>query len=124
MRVMKTVNKEMKRKGVTMKRFYANFPLCCPSRTTLLTGQYAHNHEVLSNQAPDGGYGVFNELHGDNNLAIWLQEAGYTTVLHRQVPERVRGAGRVRHAAHRRAAGAGTTGACWRRRTRSTSATR
>ena len=79
MRIMKTVNKEMKRKGVTMKRFYDNFPLCCPSRTTLLTGQYAHNHQVLSNKAPDGGYGVFNELHGDNNLALWLQAAGYRT---------------------------------------------
>ncbi len=79
MRVMKTVAKEMKRKGVTMKRYYDNFPLCCPSRTTLLTGQYAHNHGVLSNQEPDGGYGVFNELHGNSNLAIWLQDSGYTT---------------------------------------------
>lgn len=79
LRVMKTVNKEMKRKGVTMKRFYTNFPLCCPSRTTLLTGQYAHNHQVLANTAPDGGYGLFNELHGDNNLALWLQAAGYRT---------------------------------------------
>ncbi len=79
MRVMKTVSKELKRKGVTMKRYYNNFPLCCPSRTTLLTGQYAHNHGVLSNQAPDGGYGLFNELHGDNNLATWLQQAGYAT---------------------------------------------
>ena len=79
MRVMRTVNKEMKRKGTTMKRFYASFPLCCPSRATMLTGQYAHNHGVLSNQAPDGGYGVFNELHGDNNLALWMQGAGYST---------------------------------------------
>lgn len=79
MRVMTKVSKHLKRKGVTMKRYYNNFPLCCPSRTTLLTGQYAHNHGVLSNQAPDGGYGVFNELHGDNNLATWLQRAGYAT---------------------------------------------
>jgi arylsulfatase A-like enzyme len=79
MRVMKIVGKELKRKGVTMKRFYDNFPLCCPSRATILTGQYAHNHNVLSNQPPDGGYGVFNELHGDNNLAQWMQAAGYQT---------------------------------------------
>ena len=79
MRVMKTVGKEMKRKGVTMKRYFDNFPLCCPSRSTLLTGQYAHNHHVLSNSPPDGGYGVFNELHGDNYLPLWLQAAGYRT---------------------------------------------
>jgi arylsulfatase A-like enzyme len=79
MRVMKHVTKQMKRKGVTLKRYYNNFPLCCPSRTTLLTGQYAHNHNVLSNREPDGGYGVFNELHGDDNLAVWLQAGGYST---------------------------------------------
>ena len=79
MRVMKIVGKEIKRKGVTMKRFYDNFPLCCPARTTIFTGQYAHNHNVLSNSPPDGGYGVFNELHGDNYLPLWLQAAGYET---------------------------------------------
>ena len=79
MRVMKIVGKELKRKGVTMKRFYDNFPLCCPARATIFTGQYAHNHHVLSNVPPDGGYGVFNELHGDNYLPLWLQGAGYQT---------------------------------------------
>ena len=79
MRVMKTVNKEMKGKGVTLKNYYDNFPLCCPARTTILTGQYAHNLKVLSNNPPDGGYGVFNELHGDNYLPLWLQAAGYQT---------------------------------------------
>jgi N-acetylglucosamine-6-sulfatase len=79
LRVMKIVNKEMKRKGVTFKRYYTNFPLCCPSRTTMLTGEYAHNHNVLSNQFPDGGYGVFNELHGNDYLPLWLQAAGYQT---------------------------------------------
>jgi arylsulfatase A-like enzyme len=79
MRVMKIVGKQLKRKGVTMKRFYDNFPLCCPARSTFLTGQYAHNHQVLSNSPPDGGYGVFNELHGDNNLPLWMQAAGYET---------------------------------------------
>ncbi len=79
LKVMKTVRKEMKAKGVTMKHFYANFPLCCPSRATMLTGQYAHNHRVLSNQAPEGGYGTFNDLHGNNYLPLWLQSAGYST---------------------------------------------
>jgi arylsulfatase A-like enzyme len=79
LKVMKIVNKEMKRKGLTFKRYYTNFPLCCPSRTTMLTGEYAHNHGVLSNSPPDGGYGVFNELHGNNYLPLWLQDAGYRT---------------------------------------------
>jgi arylsulfatase A-like enzyme len=79
MRVMKITAKKLKRNGVTLKRYYDNFPLCCPARTTIFTGQYAHNHHVLSNVPPDGGYGVFNELHGDNYLPLWLQAAGYQT---------------------------------------------
>jgi len=79
LRVMKTVAKELTRKGTTMQRFYDNFPLCCPARTTTFTGQYAHNHQVLSNVPPDGGYGVFNDLHGNNYLPLWVQGAGYRT---------------------------------------------
>jgi arylsulfatase A-like enzyme len=78
-RVMKILRKEMKAKGVTMKRYYTNFPLCCPSRATMLTGQYAHNHGVLSNQPPDGGFGVFDAKHAGNSVNDWLQTAGYTT---------------------------------------------
>jgi arylsulfatase A-like enzyme len=79
LKVMNTVANELKDKGVTMKRYYNNFPLCCPSRATLLTGQYAHNHDILANQAPEGGFGKFDELHGNDYLPLWLQQAGYTT---------------------------------------------
>jgi N-acetylglucosamine-6-sulfatase len=79
MKVMPTVRRELRRKGVTMKRLYAQFPLCCPARATLLTGQYAHNHGVLSNKAPDGGFGVFHDRHNGNSLNDWLQAAGYRT---------------------------------------------
>ena len=34
---------------------------------------------MLSNTAPDGGYGVFNELHGLDYLPLWMQAAGYRT---------------------------------------------
>ena len=39
-------------KGTTFERNYAPMPLCCPSRATLLTGLYPHNHHVLDNVAP------------------------------------------------------------------------
>lgn len=38
--------------GVTFTRFYAPFPLCCPARATLLTGQYAHNHGARTIEGP------------------------------------------------------------------------
>ena len=73
--------RRLARHGVVYRESIASFPLCCPSRATLLTGQYAHNHRVLSNEPPLGGADRFLELHGDDNLATWLHAAGYRTGL-------------------------------------------
>src|SRR4051812_38214508 len=32
--------------GVSFDQFITSYSLCCPSRTTFMTGQYAHNHGV------------------------------------------------------------------------------
>ena len=52
--------------------------LCCPSRSSLLTGLYAHNHGVLGNSAPNGGATRFDP---SSTIATWLQAAGYRTGL-------------------------------------------
>jgi arylsulfatase A-like enzyme len=51
-------------------------PLCCPSRSSFLTGQYAHDHGIWTNHAPEGGATAFND---SSTLPMWLQDAGYTT---------------------------------------------
>jgi N-acetylglucosamine-6-sulfatase len=63
--------------GTTFTRSFAGYALCCPSRATLFTGQYAHNHGVLSNGLPTGGYA---RLDKSNWLPLWLQAAGYRTM--------------------------------------------
>jgi N-acetylglucosamine-6-sulfatase len=65
-------------KGVTFDNSFVNYSLCCPSRSTLLTGQYAHNHGVRGNQLPSGGYSKIAPSLG-NSLPVWLQRAGYYT---------------------------------------------
>ena len=56
-------------KGTAFTNAYSPFPLCCPARASILTGQYAHNHGVLSNVGPYGGFGAFED---DSTLATWL----------------------------------------------------
>jgi arylsulfatase A-like enzyme len=68
-------------KGITFNRYYAPYPLCCPARVTMLTGRYAHNHNVKGNVPPNGGFTGFKARQAYNhNLAPWLQAAGYRTI--------------------------------------------
>jgi arylsulfatase A-like enzyme len=68
--------------GMTLPLFFDSVPLCCPSRATILRGQYAHNHGVESNVAPNGGYGEFLSRNEESStIATWLHDAGYRTGL-------------------------------------------
>ena len=80
-RMMDKVNSLIGGKGATFRNNFVNYSLCCPSRATFLTGQYEHNHGVLGNRPPNGGFDRFEELHGHNNLAVWLHDSGYYTAL-------------------------------------------
>ncbi len=62
--------------GTTFANSIVSTPLCCPSRATFLTGQYAHNHGVLANLPPQGGYAA---LDHEDTLAVWLRREGYHT---------------------------------------------
>jgi N-acetylglucosamine-6-sulfatase len=79
MRVMENTNALLGEQGTTFTENYVSFPLCCPSRTTLLTGQYGHNHTVMGNAPPQGGYEKLAPTHA-NTLPAWLKLAGYHTV--------------------------------------------
>ena len=74
---MTTVESELAAQGATFANNFTNWPLCCPSRATFYTGQYAHNHRVLGNSPPDGGWVSFDD---SSTLPVWLQQAGYRTI--------------------------------------------
>ena len=79
---MNQVNQQLVTKGTTFNHFFVSNALCCPSRTSTLRGQYAHNHGVLNNIPPDGGFQkAFSKGLELSTLATWLQSVGYRTAL-------------------------------------------
>ncbi|HXF00303.1 MAG TPA: sulfatase [Solirubrobacterales bacterium] len=80
MRVMENVKAHVGARGATFRNSFVNYSLCCPSRTTFLTGQYVHNHRVYGSPATSA-FPRFQAVYGNNNLAVWLQGAGYYTAM-------------------------------------------
>lgn len=74
------LNDLLARQGLSFTRSYATTPLCAPSRASILTGQYAHNHGVTGVAPPDQGFPAFRR-HEGATLATWLRAAGYRTSL-------------------------------------------
>ena len=78
MRALPSVRRLLGGAGVTFENAFASYPLCCPSRATFLTGQYAHNHGAKGNSRRSGG--AYQSLEDpERNLAAWLAAAGYDT---------------------------------------------
>ena len=66
--------------GVTFPNMFVTESLCCPSRSSIQRAQYVHNHQVLGNAPPDGGFEKFHSLQEDQStVGTWLKAAGYRT---------------------------------------------
>jgi N-acetylglucosamine-6-sulfatase len=61
-------------RGTSFTHYVVSTPQCCPSRAELLTGDYAHNNGVVSN---DAGYSAL--VAKEQTLPVWLKRAGYVT---------------------------------------------
>ena len=72
---MSQTKEYFKQQGRSFTRAFATTPLCCPSRASIMTGLYAHNHGVLDN-LPDEAY-----LIRDDTLQAKLQARGYVSAL-------------------------------------------
>ena len=69
--------------GTVFDNAFVSYPLCCPSRSSILRGQYPHNTEVLGNLPPEGGFKAFRRLKRETStIATWLQAGGYRTAFY------------------------------------------
>lgn len=75
LRYMQELQRTLIDRGTRFADYNAVQPLCCPSRATFLTGQYPHNHRVLSNLEPFG-YGA---MDWSSTLYTSMHDAGYRT---------------------------------------------
>jgi N-acetylglucosamine-6-sulfatase len=79
--LLPNINEHLVKKGVSFENSFVTNAVCCPSRATLLSGQYTKNHGV---RTVFGGISYW--LNGPNaggessTIATWLQSAGYRTV--------------------------------------------
>lgn len=73
---MPAVRRMLAGRGVTFSNGFVVNPLCCPSRASILTGQYSHTTGIFRNSRPYGGFGAFRDR---STVATWLQRAGYRT---------------------------------------------
>ncbi|MCW2846532.1 MAG: hypothetical protein JWR90_506 [Marmoricola sp.] len=74
---MPSVRHLLQDRGLTFENSFAPNPLCCPSRSSLLSGEYTHNHEVYTHLEPYG----FAAFKDKRTIATQLQGAGYRTAL-------------------------------------------
>jgi arylsulfatase A-like enzyme len=80
---MPNLQSELLDHGIRFPNGFVSNPLCCPSRTTILTGLYSSHTGVWSNVvAQHGGWKTFHDLGGENHtIATVLHAAGYRTGL-------------------------------------------
>jgi arylsulfatase A-like enzyme len=72
MKYMPNERKLIRNQGVELKEYYVEQSTCCPSRATIYSGKYSHNHGVIGNDAPMGGYSQYQAKDEGHDLPNWM----------------------------------------------------
>jgi N-acetylglucosamine-6-sulfatase len=73
---------QLQREGLTFSDYFVTDSLCCPSRSSIFTGNFPHDTRVFSNVGTMGGFRVFhNRGEESQTFAVALQGAGYRTAM-------------------------------------------
>ena len=71
----------LQQQGLTFTNQTVTNSLCCPSRVSILRGQYVHNHRVISNlQETGGGWPTYRRMNEEqDSLPVWVKKTNATT---------------------------------------------
>jgi N-acetylglucosamine-6-sulfatase len=74
--------RRLQQRGTTFSNYFVTDSLCCPSRASILTGQYPHDTGIFRNTGADGGFLAFHARGLEQDTyATNLQGVGYRTGL-------------------------------------------
>ncbi len=88
--------KQLLRRGTSFSNYFVTDSLCCPSRSSILTGEFPHDTGIFRNTGADGGFLAFHARGLEHDTyATNLQGVGYRTAmmgkyLNQYSPSRIR----------------------------------